>query len=159
MASGSEERVRRAAAFLVPAVKPAGLVLRGAETWDATRVAVAEHVVRYLVDGDLMPTLKGLHGTLDPYGPVGMRERAEEERTRFMAAMTVRDLTVFLRIDLDGREGEIEGVEAKVGDLDLKTGAAGKWEYWESVEKTLMEGGWYGGSEEGAEEKGVWCMP
>ncbi|KAL0639845.1 Inositol-pentakisphosphate 2-kinase [Maublancomyces gigas] len=159
MASGSEERVRRAVAFLVPAVKPAGLVLRGAETWDATRVTVAEHVVRYLVGGDLMPTLKGLHGRLDPYGPVGMMGRAEEERKLFMTAMTVRDLTVFLRIDLDGREGEIEGVEAKVGDLDLKTGAAGKWEYWEGVERTLMEGGWYGGSEEGAEEKGVWCMP
>lgn len=76
-----------------------------------------------------------------------------------MTAMTVRDLTVFLRIDLDEKEGEIEGVEAKVGDLDLKTGEAGKWEYWEAVESTLADGGWYAGTEEGAEEKGVWCMP
>lgn len=159
VASGDEQRVRRSVAFLLPAVQPHGLVLRGTETWAGTRDAVAERVLRYLRGSELMAVLKGLHGALDPHGPVGMRDRGEEDRRRFVTAMTVRDLTVFLRIDLDGSEGEIDGVEAKVGDLDLKTGDAGKWEYWEQVERMLTDDGWYEGLEEGAEEKGVWCMP
>lgn len=134
-------------------------MLRRAETWAATRNAVAERIVRYLRESELMAVLKGLHSTLDPHGPVGMQLRGEDERRRFVTAMTVRDLTVFLRIDLDGNEGEIGGVEAKVGDLDLKTGDAGKWAYWEGVEKTLADEGWYEGLEEGAQEKGVWCLP
>lgn len=159
VASGDEQRVRRGVAFLLPAVQPHGLVLRGTETWAGTRDAVAERVLRYLCGSELMTVLKGLHAALDPHGPVGMRDRGEEEKRRFVTAMTVRDLTVFLRIDLDGSEGEIDGVEAKVGDLDLKTGDAGKWEYWEEIERMLADDGWYEGLEEGAEEKGVWCMP
>jgi len=63
--------------------------------------------------------------------------------------MTVRDLTIFPRIGLDG------GVEARIWDLDIKIGEAGKFDYWSKMEQTLIADGYYTGTEEGALEKGV----
>lgn len=145
--------------YIVPAKQPANLQLSDGETWEATQKTITERIVRYLVDSDLMPSLKKMHSELDPHGPVKIQELGEAEKEKFVMAMTIRDLTIFLRIDLDQKEGEIAGVEAKIGDLDLKTGDAGKWGYWGNVEKKLTEDGWYEGSEEGAEERAIWCAP
>lgn len=160
LASGDEARVRRAVAYIVPERQPKNLVLAAGMSWADTQGVIVERLVRYVVEGEMMGELKRLHAELDPYGPVavsamaGAREREREVRERFVSAMTVRDLTVFLRVDLDSGE-----VEARIGDLDLKTGEAGKWAYWAGVERRLAEEGWYEGMEEGAEEKGVWCKP
>lgn len=154
LASGDEARVGRAVEYILPVKQPVGLKLGRGVGWEDARRGVGERIVGFLVGGELMPELKRMHGELDPYGPVAVRTMDEGVKERFVTAMTVRDLTVFLRVDLDA-----EGVEARIGDLDLKTGEGGKWEYWEGVERSLMEGGWYGGTEEGAEEKGVWCTP
>ncbi|KAH0603327.1 uncharacterized protein H6S33_007649 [Morchella sextelata] len=159
LASGDEARVRRAVAYIVPAKQPANLVLAAGVSWAATQGVIADRIVRYVLEGDLMVELKKLHAELDPHGPVAVQGMGREVRERFVSAMTVRDLTVFLRIDLDRGEGEGGGVEARIGDLDLKTGDAGKWAYWAGVEGKLREEGYYGGTEEGAEEKGVWCRP
>lgn len=159
LSSRDEPRVRRAIQYLIPAEQPTSLQLRDAEIWAAVQGTITERIVRYLVDSELMPSLKGLHAALDPHGPVQIQTLGDAEKAKFVTAMTVRDLTVFLRIDLDQAEGEIAGVEAKIGDLDLKMGDAGKWAYWAGIEKTLNDDGWYSGNEEGAKEKAVWCSP
>ncbi|RPB12682.1 hypothetical protein P167DRAFT_558720 [Morchella conica CCBAS932] len=157
LASGDEERVRRAVGFIVPQKQPANLVLARGMGWGEAQGVIRERLVRFVVEGEMMGELVRLHGELDPYGPVAVHAMGEREsgvRERFVSAMTVRDLTVFLRVDLDSGE-----VEARIGDLDLKTGEAGKWAYWAGVEGKLAEEGYYEGVEEGAEEKGVWCRP
>ncbi|KAL1870527.1 hypothetical protein VTK73DRAFT_2601 [Phialemonium thermophilum] len=58
-------------------------------------------------------------------------------------AMTLRDCTCFLRIPSDDTRGL---VEARLGDLDKKNAEA-KLGYWQAVEQTLIEGGYYEGRE------------
>lgn len=38
-------------------------------------------------------------------------------------------------------------IEARLGDLDLKSSAGEKAEYWRSLERSLIDGGWYTGTE------------
>ncbi len=38
-------------------------------------------------------------------------------------------------------------IEARLGDLDLKTSNGKKAEYWRSLERQLIEGGWYRATE------------
>lgn len=40
-------------------------------------------------------------------------------------------------------------VEARLGDLDLKTGAGGKAQYWLDLENQLLSQGWYMGNNTG----------
>lgn len=40
-------------------------------------------------------------------------------------------------------------IEAKVADLDLKTGDGGRAVYWRDVERRLRKGGWYGNINKG----------
>lgn len=40
-------------------------------------------------------------------------------------------------------------VEVRLGDLDLKTGAGGKAQYWLDLENQLLSQGWYMGSNSG----------
>jgi inositol-pentakisphosphate 2-kinase len=40
-------------------------------------------------------------------------------------------------------------VEIRLGDLDLKTGAGGKAQYWLNLESQLIAGGWYLGNNSG----------
>ncbi|KAJ5584198.1 Inositol-pentakisphosphate 2-kinase [Penicillium hispanicum] len=53
--------------------------------------------------------------------------------------MTLRDCTMFIKIPSD----EKSPVEIRLGDLDLKTGAGGKAQYWRDIELHLLDGGWY----------------
>jgi inositol-pentakisphosphate 2-kinase len=41
--------------------------------------------------------------------------------------------------------------EVRLGDLDLKTAAGGKEEYWLDIERRLIQEGWYTGEREGQE--------
>ncbi|KAI6246721.1 Inositol-pentakisphosphate 2-kinase [Erysiphe necator] len=69
----------------------------------------------------------------------------------FLIAMTIRDCTVFLRISRSG-----EKVEARIGDLDLKSTA--KISYWKQVENELINGGWYEGTEEKVHQQPNYCV-
>lgn len=40
-------------------------------------------------------------------------------------------------------------VEVRLGDLDLKTGAGGKAQYWLDLENELLSQGWYMGNNSG----------
>ncbi|PWW77413.1 hypothetical protein C7212DRAFT_350973 [Tuber magnatum] len=149
LSSQEEPRVRNTLQHILPSIPPKNLQLRHGESWEDARKAIEDQTADFLVNSELMPLLKRLQLEMDPLGPIKVaREGSQYYRERFFTAMTVRDLTIFLRIDLDG------GVEARIGDLDLKTGEAGKWDYWTNVEQTLVTGGHYTGTEEG-----VWCKP
>ncbi|KAG0125339.1 inositol-pentakisphosphate 2-kinase [Tuber indicum] len=154
LSSREESRVRDTLQHILPSIPPKNLQLRLGETWEDAKKVIEDRTVDFLVSSELMPLLKRLQLEMDPLGPIkAAREGSQYCQERFITAMTVRDLTIFLRIDLDG------SVEARIGDLDLKTGEAGKWDYWSKVEQTLITDGYYTGTEEGASEKGVWCKP
>lgn len=40
-------------------------------------------------------------------------------------------------------------IEARLGDLDMKTGAGGKAQYWLDLEHQLITQGWYTGTDSG----------
>lgn len=93
---------------------------------------------QYLV-GDAQPlleTLRGQQTSLDPRGI--LQATTNEEILDVCRAMTLRDCTFFLR-----RSGD--GIEARLGDLDLKQPEkAGRWR---EVEESLIDGGWYANTE------------
>lgn len=39
------------------------------------------------------------------------------------------------------------GIDIRLGDLDLKSAANGKAEYWLNIEKRLIDEGWYMGTQ------------
>jgi inositol-pentakisphosphate 2-kinase len=131
LASGDVERVRRAVGYILPKEAPKGFEIRKG-TWELEKRELEEKVVQYLAKSELMPTLAALQKRLDPEGP--LRSSMGKE---FLDAMTVRDLTVFLRVDMDG------GVECGVGDLDMKSKENGKEAYWRETERALIENGFY----------------
>lgn len=53
--------------------------------------------------------------------------------------------------------GESEPIEARIGDLDMKSGK--KADYWRALEMSLIDGGWYTGTEEDAQPGDqIWCI-
>ncbi|PGH04142.1 hypothetical protein GX51_03649 [Blastomyces parvus] len=66
--------------------------------------------------------------------PAHIRDRA--------ISMTLRDCTMFVRVPHD----ELEPLEARLGDLDFKSGIGGKLQYWRETESRLIEDGWYRGT-------------
>ncbi|KAL1967339.1 hypothetical protein VTN77DRAFT_3385 [Rasamsonia byssochlamydoides] len=56
-------------------------------------------------------------------------------------AMTLRDCTMFIKMPPD----ENQPVEVRLGDLDLKSAAGGKAQYWLDIENQLIQEGWYTG--------------
>lgn len=49
-------------------------------------------------------------------------------------------------------------IEQRLGDLDLKSSAAKKVEYWKSSESDLIEEGWYTGREKDSGGSKDWCI-
>lgn len=88
---------------------------------------------------------------------VGLHGQSAQSSEKSLA-MTLRDCTMFIKVafpplvyhfiancaqmPLDG-EGT---VEVRLGDLDLKTGAGGKAQYWLDLENRLISQGWYLGT-------------
>ncbi|KAF2770684.1 hypothetical protein EJ03DRAFT_373545 [Teratosphaeria nubilosa] len=135
------------------AVCPLALV---SESVEARRRAVAgvtgdERARAYLV-GEAQVLLRSLRrwqvefdarGVLNTFDGEGVRELCK--------AMTLRDCTLFVRCERDG------GVEARVGDLDLK--APGRMAKWRGVEEGLGREGWYwGGEVEGGGDEERVCL-
>ena len=93
----------------------------------------------FLLKNPLLRRLRQLQMIKDPNGVL----KANVISPDFLAAMTLRDCTLYLKV---GRTS----IDARLGDLDLKTGE-GKEEYWRSLEKQLIEGRWYTAIENGGE--------
>ncbi|KAK6347696.1 Inositol-pentakisphosphate 2-kinase [Orbilia javanica] len=82
--------------------------------------------------------LKDLQASLDPKGILGADHKSKE----FLTAMTLRDCTFYVKVSPTD-------VQARLGDFDVKSGEAGKSEYWIETERELINEGWYAGTEEG----------
>ena len=41
----------------------------------------------------------------------------------------------------------------------MKSPAGGKADYWKSLERDLIDGGWYTGTEEDPQPDQTWCIP
>lgn len=88
----------------------------------------------------LLHRLRENQVALDLKGPL----EADTGDERFRLAMTLRDVTVYLRFPI-GDEKDLSVWEARLGDLDMKSGDKG--EVWKEKERELIDGGWYEGSE------------
>ncbi|KAF3394245.1 Inositol-pentakisphosphate 2-kinase [Penicillium rolfsii] len=86
-------------------------------------------------------TLQNLLSHQKTYCKVGLLGPPAQSREMSLD-MTLRDCTLYIKIPHD----EKFPVEIRLGDLDLKTGAGGKAEYWTDLELQLIDGGWYEGS-------------
>lgn len=91
----------------------------------------------FFLTDPLLSRLRNLQMDSDPVGV--LNAAADDPGVR--AAMTLRDCTLFIRVGAE--EGS---VEARLGDLDLKSGE-GKVGYWRGLERRLVEGGWYTATE------------
>jgi inositol-pentakisphosphate 2-kinase len=91
----------------------------------------------WLRSNTLLPKLEELQRDLDDQGP----KVSNVDDIKFLAAMTLRDCTVFVKF-FDDRLRE---PEARIGDLDLKR--PGKMAKWQEDENALIDEGWYTGTE------------
>jgi hypothetical protein len=41
----------------------------------------------------------------------------------------------------------------------MKSPEGGKADYWKALERGLIDGGWYTGTERGLEQDQIWCTP
>ncbi|KAA8648858.1 Inositol-pentakisphosphate 2-kinase, partial [Aspergillus tanneri] len=85
-------------------------------------------------------TLQTLLGHQKVARDVGLLGPPPQSREKSLA-MTLRDCTMFIKMPPD----DGDAVEIRLGDLDLKTGAGGKAQYWVDLENQLITEGWYMG--------------
>lgn len=95
---------------------------------------------RWIRNNELLPLLRSLQVTRES----GLDSDQELN-------MTLRDCTCFLRIPADSRRP----VEARLGDLDRKNGAAKK-DYWDGMERKLVDGGYYEEKEAPRQRTACW---
>ena len=91
----------------------------------------------FLLKDPLLHHLRQLQIHKDPNGVL----KSNVFSSDFLAAMTLRDCTLYLKV---GRTS----IDARLGDLDLKTGKE-KAEYWRNTERRLIDGRWYTATENG----------
>lgn len=117
------------------------LVGHGDDAGDRSLVrAYRRQLSRWVRSNDLLPRLQSLQVARET-GLDGDQE----------LNMTLRDCTCFLRIPADpGRP-----VEARLGDMDRKNGAA-KRAYWDEMERKLADGGFYEGREQPRQRTACW---
>ncbi|KAK6358836.1 Inositol-pentakisphosphate 2-kinase [Orbilia brochopaga] len=109
--------------------------------------ALVQRVTDALVACPQLSILKELQASLDPAGIL----EADHKSNEFLTAMTLRDCTFFVKVSPIS-------VQARLGDFDVKSGEGGKSAYWVQLERDLIDGGWYSGTEEGElpwKEKGL----
>ncbi|CAI7677238.1 unnamed protein product [Penicillium pancosmium] len=98
------------------------------------------------------PTLRNLQSRQKTFREVGLLGPVEGSREDSLD-MTLRDCTMFIKIP----RNESAPVEIRLGDLDLKTGAGGKAQYWRDLEHKLIDGGWYCSSGSDSSQKPSEC--
>ncbi|KAL2007693.1 hypothetical protein VTN00DRAFT_7675 [Thermoascus crustaceus] len=91
-------------------------------------------------------TLLKLHAHQKVKKEVGLHGEPAQSR-EMSIAMTLRDCTMFIKVP----HNEGQPVEIRLGDLDLKTAAGGKAQYWLDIENRLINEGWYSGERKGQE--------
>lgn len=98
---------------------------------------IAEFLARGAEAQALLAALRSYQTELDPGG--ALAARSPDAIYRLCRAMTLRDCTLFIRRSRDG-------IEARLGDLDLKRPE--KLAGWRKVERSLIDEGWYTNDED-----------
>ena len=88
-----------------------------------------------LQEKDILGLLRDLQVAKDPRGVLSI-PAGEVPDDDFLVAMTLRDFTLYIRVDEDN-------VECVLGDLDIKEYQGGKLDYWKETELSLIQQGWY----------------
>ncbi|MCJ1283378.1 Inositol-pentakisphosphate 2-kinase [Xylographa opegraphella] len=109
---------------------------------------VRGRIVDFLMEDGLLGRLRDLQLRFDPKGVM----EGDVEGEAFRMAMTLRDCTLFLRIPSSGAGA----VEAKLGDMDLKSAA--KADYWRRLEERLIKEDWYAVEEWDGEAEETVCL-
>lgn len=112
-----------------------GLDPRRIQDYGGSEMDMLRRIRDFLLKDPLLRRLRQLQMSKDPNGVL----KANVSSPDFLAAMTLRDCTLYLKVG----QGSID---ARLGDLDLKTGM-GKAEYWRGLERQLIDGGWYTATE------------
>ena len=105
------------------------------QDYSGSQMEMLGRIRDFLLKDPLLRRLRQLQTNKDPNGAL----KANVASPDFLASMTLRDCTLYLRASQTS-------MDARLGDLDLKTGK-GKAEYWRGLEKQLIEGGWYTATE------------
>ncbi|KAI9723262.1 MAG: hypothetical protein M1812_001144 [Candelaria pacifica] len=140
LASQNLARVERAVGFLLPR----SVSFEEDAHWPSQRL------VEFFLDNLVIPRLQQLQWDFDPLGVL----YADVSSSQFLTATTLRDCTLYLRQIPQAGQGPID---ARLGDLDLKSPEEGKAEYWRAVEQELIDGGWYTGTENDPQANRSWC--
>ena len=114
-----------------------GLDPRRLQDYSGSQREMLGRIRDFLRKDPLLRRLRQLQMHKDPNGVL----KAKAISPDFLAAMTLRDCTLYLKVGP-------ASIDARLGDLDLKTGK-GKAEYWRESERLLIDGGWYTATEKG----------
>ena len=109
---------------------------------------IIERFAKWLETDPLLKLLRSHQAKLDQQGVLV----GDVDDENFLTAMTLRDCTLFVKFR---PEESGEKVEARLGDLDLKSKA--KKEYWRRSELELIEEGWYEGNESTEDRQPLVC--
>jgi inositol-pentakisphosphate 2-kinase len=110
--------------------------------------AAIERFAEWLETDTLLRKLRSYQKTLDQKGVLV----GDVDDENFLTAMTLRDCTLFVKFK---SEESGEKIEARLGDLDLKSKA--KKERWRRSELELIEEGWYEGKEKAEDRQPLVC--
>lgn len=125
-------------------------LLASSDYSDLDRMRVGAQLIEWIPRSLLLQRLKLLQEELDSVGVFD----ADLQSQKFSTAMTLRDCTFFLKVPRSCSGA----IEARIGDLDLKSGRGGKAEYWRSTETRLINEGWYTCTEIGRRESVNGCF-
>ena len=110
-------------------------------------------LVDFIYNNSLLRSLRDLQSNLDSNGVL-----EGDDSDAFSTAMTLRDCTLFIKVRMlevyvsdecaDFQTVQVPAsdkgdIEARLGDLDLKSPSNGKGEYWRRLEEQLIDEGWY----------------
>lgn len=112
-----------------------GLDLRRLQDYSDSTMEMLDRLRDFLLKDPLLRRLRQLQIDKDPNGVL----KANIVSPDCLSAMTLRDCTLYLKV------GQ-KSIDARLGDLDLKSGK-GKAEYWRGLERQLIHGGWYTATE------------
>ncbi|OAX80530.1 hypothetical protein ACJ72_05131 [Emergomyces africanus] len=95
-------------------------------------------VAAFLYRNSTLLKLQACQRQMNAVGLPGLQAHFRERAI----SMTLRDCTMFVKVP----HNELEPLEARLGDLDFKSGIGGKLRYWRETERRLIEDGWYSGN-------------
>ena len=110
----------------------------------ATSIAKRAEVSRLLAGvwlDAIQPILLKLQTLQMAHNRVALSDFESKEDIDFSLAMTLRDCSVFVRLY---EEHDFVDAEVRLADVDVKSPQGGKREKWAEMERSLVEGGWYG---------------